>query len=56
MVYGLWQTKKSDADGFKKLRANADKLKPLKYQLEFRKNVLEQKGPKEVFCLTNVKD
>ena len=52
MVYELWQTEIQVTEGLKKLRTNADKLKALKCQLDFRKKVLEQKGPKEVYFLT----
>ena len=52
MVYGLWQTEIQITEGLKMLRTNADKLKALKCQLDFRKKVLEQKGPKEVFFFT----
>ena len=52
MVYGLWQTDVQITEGLKKLRTNAYKLKALKCQLDFRKKVLEQKGPKDVFCMT----
>lgn len=49
MVYGLWQTETQVTEGLEKLRTNADRLKALKCQLEFRKKVLEQKAPKEIF-------
>ena len=52
MVYGLWQTEIHITEGLKKLITNADRLKALKCQLDFRKKVLEQKGLKEIFFLT----
>ena len=42
-------------EGLKKLRSNSDKLKALKCQLDFRKKVLEQQAPKEVFFLSKNK-
>ena len=52
MVYGLWQTEIHITEGLKKLITNADRLKALKCQLDFRKKVLEQKGLKKTFFLT----
>ena len=52
MAYGLWQTEIQITEGLKKLKTNADRLRALKCQLDFRKKVLEQKGPKEIFFLT----
>ena len=44
IVYGLWQTEIQVTEGLKKLRTNADKLKALKCQLDFRKKVPEQRA------------
>ena len=48
----VWQTEEQITEGLKKLGTDAEKLKALKCQLDFRKKVLEQKSPKEVFFLT----
>ena len=37
MVYGFWQTEEQITEGLKKLRTDAEKLKALKCQLDFRK-------------------
>ena len=44
MVYGLWQTEVQITVGLEKFRTNADKLKALKCQLDFRKKVLEEEN------------
>lgn len=55
MSYGLWQTEIQVHEGLRRLRSNSDKLKALKCQLDFRKKVLEQKAPKDVFYLSKNK-
>ena len=52
MVYGLWQNESQVTSGLDKLSSTSEKLKALKCQLDFRKKVLEQAGPKEVFFMT----
>ena len=52
MVYGLWQNESQVTSGLDKLSSTSEKLKALKCQLDFRKKVLEQTGPKEVFFMT----
>ena len=47
MVYGLWQTEIHITEGLKKLITNADPLKALKCQLDFRKKGTGAEGPKE---------
>ena len=49
MLYGLWQNESQVTSALKKLSPTSEKLKALKSQLDFRKKVLEQAGPKEVF-------
>ena len=41
--------------GLEKIRSNTEKLKALEYQLDFRKKVLEQYGPKELFFMSKNK-
>ena len=49
MVYGLWQSETQVSSALEKMKSSAEKLKALKCQLNFRKKVLEQSGPKELF-------
>ena len=49
MLYGLWQNESQVTSALEKLSSTSEKLKALKSQLDFRKKVLEQAGPKEVF-------
>ena len=46
MVYGLWQTEIHITEGLKKLKTDADQLKALKYQLDFRKKSTGAEGTK----------
>ena len=55
MVYGLWQSEGHIKSSLAKLTTVSEKLKALKLQLDFRKKVLEQNGPKEVFYMTRHK-
>ena len=50
MTYGLWQSKSQVTSGLEKIRSVSEKLKALKTQLDFRRKILEQTGPKEIFC------
>ena len=52
MLYGLWQDECQVTSALSKLKSSTEKLKALKCQLDFRKKVLEQKGPKEVFYMS----
>ena len=52
MLYGLWQDECQVTSALRKLKSSTEKLKALKCQLDFRKKVLEQKGPKEVFYMS----
>ena len=52
MTYGLWQSKSQVTSGLEKIRSVSEKLKALKTQLDFRRKVLEQTGPKEIFCMS----
>ena len=52
MLYGLWQNKSQVTSALGKIKSTTEKLKALKCQLDFRKKVLEQSGPKEVFYMT----
>ena len=52
MVYGLWQSEIQVSSALEKMTFSAEKLKALKCQLNFRKKVLEQSGPKELFFMS----
>ena len=53
MVYGLWQTEQQVKDGLTKLKTKSSKLEALKFQLDFRRKVLEQSHvDKSIFCLS----
>ena len=55
MVYGLWQNESQVTSALEKMRSNTQKLKALKCQLDFRKKVLEQSGPRELFFMSKNK-
>ena len=52
MMYGLWQSETQVTSALEKLKSTTEKLKALKCQLDFRKKVLEQSGPKELFFMS----
>ena len=52
MKYGLWQSETQVSSAMEKMKSSAEKLKALKCQLNFRKKVLEQSGPKELFFMS----
>lgn len=55
MQYGLWQSAGQVESGLASLSSNSQKLTAMKCQLDFRKKVLEQKAPKEVFYMSRNK-
>ena len=52
IAYGLWQSEEEVLGALQKMKSNSEKLKALKCQLDFRKKVLEQTGPREIFFMT----
>ena len=55
MMYGLWQSEGQIKDALTKISSISQKLAALKCQLDFRKKVLEQRAPREVFFMTKNK-
>ena len=46
MIYGLWQNEQQIVTALEKMSSTTVKLKALKCQLDFRKVVLDQSGPR----------
>ena len=55
MVFGLWQSEDQIRECLASIKSTPEKLRVLKLQLDFRKKVLGQCGPKEVFYMSRQK-
>ena len=55
MVFGLWQSEDQIRECLASIKSTSEKLRALKLQLDFRKKVLGQRGPKEVFYMSRQK-
>lgn len=55
MEFGLWQNEDQVTQGLEKISTSSEKLKALKCQLDFRKKVLEQSGPRDLYFMSKNK-